>query len=307
MDRNNIYRFVKHAKIRIKENKDSDPKFQKKSNKPRIIAVTSGKGGVGKSHFVVNLAINLQKYGKKVLIIDADLGLANIDVLLGVRPKFNMYHVMKGARELKDIVYNCEEYNGVKLIAGASGIQEIADLDESHVSDFLSGFDDLEGEADYILVDTGAGITKNVVSFLLSAENIIVVTTPEPTALTDAYGIIKVVGQHTNNESNIGLVINRVLDVAEARKVSDKLNLVTRQFLNMSIENIGFIYDDTVVSKAVRQQIPFSILEPYSNAAKCMNNITAKILNLPEEDILGIDVNKGSLRGFFSKALNFFK
>ena len=307
MDRNNIYRFVKHAKIKIKETNDSNPLCNRKPSKPRIIAVTSGKGGVGKSHFVVNLAINLQKHGKKVLIIDADLGLANIDVLMGVRPKFNMYHVMKGARDLKDIIYNFEGFQGIKLIAGASGIQEIADLDDGHVTDFLSGFDELDGEADYILVDTGAGITKNVVSFLLSAENIIVITTPEPTALTDAYGIIKVVGQHTENNSNIGLVINRVIDVAEARKVSDKLNLVTRQFLNMSIENIGFVYDDAVVSRAVRQQIPFSVLEPYSNASKCMKNITAKILNLPDEDVLGLDVDKGSLRGFFSKVMNFFK
>lgn len=158
--------------------------------KTRIIAVTSGKGGVGKTNFTINFALSLMAYGQKVIVLDADLGLANIDVILGISPKYNLYHVLKGEKTIQEIIVPGPQ--GLQIIAGGSGIQELANLRRWQVEQFIAKLGELEGLADILIIDTAAGLSRNVMSFVLAADEVIVITTPEPTAITDAYGLVKV-------------------------------------------------------------------------------------------------------------------
>jgi flagellar biosynthesis protein FlhG len=204
----------------------------------------------------------------------------------------------------------------LNFFESASGIKELADMDEEKMENFLEEFSLLEEEFDYILIDTGAGINKNVVSFLLAAHKIIVITTPEPTALTDAYGIIKVVSLE-QKDKEIHLVVNRVTDFEEAKHVSQKLQYVSNQFLNKKIHNLGFIFDDLKVSKAVREQVPFSVMAPHCPASQCIRNIATKLLQKDVSNLENKVVNpvvyteslpnrNNGLKGFFSKVVSFF-
>lgn len=260
-----------------------------------VIAVTSGKGGVGKSSVSVNLALSLQKKGKRVLLLDADLGLANINVLLGVIPKYNLYHVVKGVKTLKEIIVTTPE--GLDLIAGASGYSMLANLSVSQRDKIVREFAAIKGY-DIMLVDTGAGVGANVTGFLLPADEVIVLTTPEPTAITDAYGIIKSVVLH-DSEKSIKLVVNRATSTLEARKVSERVVNISNQFLNVKIEPGGFIFDDESVAKSIRKQKPFIIQYPSSRAAGCIHNLANRLLNLPE----GNSGSSSGLGNFFSRLL----
>lgn len=249
-----------------------------KSN-TRIIAVTSGKGGVGKSNFALNLGIKLSNFkgvNRRVVILDADLGLANIHILLATIPKYNLYHVLKGQKSMNDIIYKTDY--GVDIISSASGITIMANMKEEEINNFIEGLKHIS-YADYIIIDTAAGISDNVVSFVTAAQETIVVTTPEPTAITDAYGIIKAIVTNSEN-TNIKLVVNRVKNPAEAIKVSKKIIEICHQFLNVKIESYGFINDDPIVPAAVRAQIPFVKLAPNSKASLCIEHIASRVLNL---------------------------
>lgn len=251
----------------------------------RIIAVTSGKGGVGKSNFALNLGItlaNLKDNPKKVVVLDADLGLANINVLMGVIPKFNLYHVMKGQKKMGDIIFKTDL--GVDIIGSASGIAQMANIKDDEKINLIEGLKEIS-YADYIIIDTSAGISNNVISFVMAAHETVVVTTPEPTAITDAYGIIKTIVTESENPV-IKLVMNRVKNPTEASKVSKKIIDICAQFLNIKIESVGFIYDDPLIPEAVRKQIPFTQLAPNSNVALCVNHIARRIMNIevPEEE-----------------------
>lgn len=257
-------------------------------NMPRsntqIIAITSGKGGVGKSSFSLNLGIslaNMKDNPKKVIVFDADLGLANIHVLLGFIPKNNLYHVIKGQKKISDIIYKTEM--GVDFIGGASGFAQLANLKEEEKQNLIEALKEIS-YADYIIIDTSAGISTNVLSFVTAAHETIVITTPEPTAITDAYGIIKAIVTESENAS-IKLVINRVKSPAEANKVAKKIIEICAQFLNIKMEHIGFIYEDPVVSEAVRKQTPFVQMYPSSNVSLCVNHIARRIMNMeiPED------------------------
>ncbi len=209
---------------------------------------------MGKTSFAVALSIALARDGSRVTLLDADLGLANVNVILGIIPKYNLYHVIKGKKKLKDIVIEVPE--GFKIIAGASGFHQLANLEAKQRQDFIEAVSDL-GEDDYMIVDTGAGISQNVLSFVGAADEVIVVTTPEPTAITDAYGIIKSIASQAPDKP-VRLVVNRVQTVSEGRKVAERVINIAGQFLNIKVENLGFIFDDMYVPKSIRNQKPSS-------------------------------------------------
>ncbi len=253
-------------------------------SKPKIISIASGKGGVGKTNLAINLAIVYSKMGKKVVVMDGDLGLANVNVVLGIIPKYNLYHVLKGNMALKDIIKETEF--GIDIIAGGSGFVQLANLDEKERKRFI---EELKALYDYdiVIIDTSAGISNNVISFVLAAHETIIITTPEPTAITDAYGIIKAISvESLKVSSDLKLVVNRVKSIPEGKKVSDRIISVTGQFLSIKMESLGVIPEDPVVELAVRKQQPFVIAFPNSQATLHVKHIAQRIekMEVKEED-----------------------
>jgi len=229
----------------------------------RIIAVSSGKGGVGKTNFTVNVAIALSKIGKKVTIIDADLGLANIDILLGLVPKYTLTHVLRQEKEIEDIIMKGP--NDIRIISGGSGVMDMVNLSANELETLIETFEFLNEDSDYILIDTGAGLSHSVLSFIQAAKELVVVVTSDPTSITDAYALIKNI-KHTNLP--IKVVVNRVESNKEGQEVFHKLNSATTKFLDFEMDNIGYVYEDPCVKKSVRNQVPFSIGYPNALATK---------------------------------------
>ncbi|WP_191014698.1 MinD/ParA family protein [Treponema zioleckii] len=245
------------------------------SHKTRIIAITSGKGGVGKTNLAVNMAIAYAQQGKKVILIDGDLGMANVNVLLNVVPQWNLMQVINKQKSMQEIVTDTEF--GIKFIAGANGFSKIANLSKDELDYFAKQFA-LLGNADIILIDTGAGIANNVLQFVAAADEVCVVTTPEPTAITDAYGIIKIITTElVDRETNIKLLVNRVHSADEGKRISERIINIVAQFLNYKVEYIGFVYDDPVVQASVIRQKPFMIVNPTSKPAQCVKHIVGRI------------------------------
>lgn len=236
----------------------------------KVISITSGKGGVGKTSFCINFALALVKLDKKVLIFDADLGMANVDVLLNVKPEYDIQDVISGTSTIKEIV--TDGPGGISLIPGASGLQQLAYLSDSEFNRIISGFNEIEKEFDYILIDTGAGLSKNVTDFLLASDEILLVTTPEPHAIMDAYSIIKVLTD-LGAKNNVSLVINKCESKSEALGVLNKMRSTSHRFLNVSINYIGHIFEDKNVSKSIKFQMPFMLMFPDCSASKCIREI----------------------------------
>ena len=207
------------------------------SKKTRIIAISSGKGGVGKTNISINMALAYAQLGKKVIVMDADLGLANVNVVLGVIPKYNLYHLIRKQKTMRDIILDTNY--GIQIVAGASGFSKIANLSEEERTNFITELSELS-TADIIIVDTGAGVSNNVLSFIAAADDVLIVTTPEPTAITDAYGIIKIIATEINN-LNLGLklVVNRVKGIADGKKVANRVINIASQFLNLKVDYLG--------------------------------------------------------------------
>lgn len=267
------------------------------AKKTRIISVTSGKGGVGKTNFTINFALALVALGQRVIVLDADLGLANIDVILGINPKYNLYHVLKGEKNIRDILV--QGPMGLQIIAGGSGIQEMANLRRRQVEKFIGNLEEIEGLADILIIDTAAGLSRNVISFVLAADEVIVITTPEPTAITDAYGLVKVMTSKKKHGA-VHLVVNQVEDAQEADITASKLSIVAEKFLKLNIGHLGFILRDPAVSKAVKSQEPFILKYPNSSASKCIQKLAAHLLNreaVPEPS---------GVRSFFGKIASLF-
>jgi len=240
----------------------------------RVIAVTSGKGGVGKTNISANLAYLLSKMKKKVLVLDADAGLANIDVILGLAPAHNLYHVLNGEKSIRDVLVPGP--GGFMILPSASGIQEMSDLSKGHKLTLIDEIKTLQEHLDFMLIDTGAGIAGNVMYFNMAAQEIIVVTSPEPTAITDAYALIKVLYQR-HAKHHFRVLVNMVKNEEEAREVFARLNQATNHFLNVSVEYLGHVMRDDHVSDSVRQQKPFVSLFPHSPASRCMQTLADKI------------------------------
>jgi len=251
------------------------PTNNKQNRKTRIITVASGKGGVGKTNVSVNMALAYARLGKKVIVMDADLGLANVNVMLNMIPKYNLYHVIRKQKTMKDIIIDTEY--GIQIVAGASGFSKIANLSEDERQNFIQELYTLSN-ADIIIIDTSAGVSNNVLSFVAAADDAVIVTTPEPTAITDAYGIIKIIATEIDNlNMGLKLIVNRVKTVAEAKKVADRMINIAGQFLNLKIDYLGFIYDDSAVPQAVLRQKPFMVLDPKSKASLCVQHIVGRM------------------------------
>jgi len=263
--------------MRAKNNgtQSAAPGNSKQSRKTRIITVASGKGGVGKTNVSVNMALAYARLGKKVIVMDADLGLANVNVMLNMIPKYNLYHVIRKQKTMKDILLDTEY--GIQIVAGASGFSKIANLSEDERQNFINELYTLSN-ADIIIIDTSAGVSNNVLSFVAAADDAVIITTPEPTAITDAYGIIKIIATEVDNlNMGLKLVVNRVKTVAEAKKVADRMINIAGQFLNLKVDYLGFIYDDPAVPQAVLRQKPFMVLDPKSKASLCMQHIVGRM------------------------------
>ena len=245
-------------------------------NNTRVISITSGKGGVGKTNIVANLGFVLSRLGKKVLILDADLGLGNIDVLLGLTPKFNLSHVISGEKKLEEIMM--EGPAGIKILPAASGIQELTRLTEDQSSQILVDLDGTIDSVDVLLIDTAAGISPNVMHFNTTAQEILVVVTPDPTSITDAYALMKVLSLKYS-EKSFKLMVNQAANIGEAREVFKQLNLVAERFLDISIEYIGHTLFDDNVTKSVRRQKLVCEFCPDSVASKCIVSLAKGICN----------------------------
>ncbi|HVO39851.1 MAG TPA: MinD/ParA family protein [Spirochaetia bacterium] len=254
----------------------------------RIIAVSSGKGGVGKTNIAINLALAYAQAGKKVIVMDADLGLANVNVVLGVIPRYNLYHLIRKQKTLSEILV--ETSYGIKIIAGASGFSKIANLTEDERREFIAELAALSN-ADILIIDCAAGVSNNVISFIAAADDALIVTTPEPTAITDAYGIIKIIATEIENlDLGLKLVVNRVKSVVEGKKVAERVINIAGQFLNLKVDYLGFVYDDPVVHSSVVRQKPFLVFDPKSRASVCVRHLLGRLEHVDYRDGRGIPV-----------------
>jgi ATPases involved in chromosome partitioning len=258
----------------------------------RIVTVTSGKGGVGKSNFSLNFALALQKRGYSVLLFDADIGMANIDVLLGTPAEYNLFHLLKREKTIWDIIQTGP--GGLKFIAGGSGFKDLIRLSDAELDYFADQIGKLHGHVDFLLFDTGAGLSKETLRFITAAQETIVITTPEPTSITDAYALIKMV-KSMGHEVRFRLVVNRVSDDKEGQQTANNIQQVAGKYLNLELPLLGFVPDDSHVMKAVKRQTAFSVAYPDSLANRGVERIASAYLSeeKPAED--------SGVRGFLQR------
>lgn len=253
--------------------------------KSRIITVTSGKGGVGKTSVYINLAIQFRLQGKSVIIFDADFGLANIEVMIGAIPKYNLSDLIYRGKDLNDIIMKGPMDIG--FISGGSGISGFGDLTKEQLTYLVYKIKELESMADIIIIDTGAGISSAVMDFVVVSNEVILVTTPEPTSITDSYSLLKALNKRDDfdkSQNHIKIVANRVRSYEEGANLYNKLNVVVNKFLNFNIEFLGIIENDENMSKAVIQQKPISMAYPNSKGAKSFKKISDTLLEKKTTD-----------------------
>jgi flagellar biosynthesis protein FlhG len=260
----------------------------------KSIAVLSGKGGVGKSNVAVNLALALADMGMEVSLLDADLGLANIDILFGVKPKFNLGHVMKGEKELSEIIFKVGER--VSIIPGGSGLRELADIDDQRQSWMINRLSFLEDETDLLILDTSAGLHKNVLSFAIASDLSILITTPEPTAIRDAYSVLKMLCQSTRGTINLNLLVNMASDEKEAFLVAERIMSASEQFLDFKIPYLGCVIWDSELRESVKKRKPLLLGDADSPSVPYFRELARKIYDASEE---GLSARKTSRKDSF--------
>ncbi|MCT8139839.1 MinD/ParA family protein [Anaerobacillus sp. CMMVII] len=259
----------------------------------KVLAVVSGKGGVGKSNFSLNFAIDLMKVGKKVLLFDLDIGMANVDILMGVSPQFTILDMIERDLSILEIIEEGPEQ--LSFIAGGTGFSSLFQLNPRKLSRFLQQLELLNGKYDYIIFDMGAGISKDSLHFILAANEVIVVTTPEPTSITDAYALIKYI--HLKDQDiPIAILVNQVDSPAEGKKTFENLKLVSSQFLQKDITLLGIIPFDMIVLKAVKAQVPFLLYSPSSKPSQSLKELIPRYLG-----VAGNELKVRSYTTFFSK------
>ena len=284
------------AQLRQIASKLRQSREQKQKSKTRLVTVTSGKGGVGKTNFSVNLALSLAKRGFRVVIIDADFGLANVNVVLGVSTKYDLTHVLNDEKTIFEVM--AEGPGGIKFISGGAGFSDVFELSREDVEKYIEKLMVLEDVADIIIIDTGAGINEGILNFIKASHDIILVTTPEPTALMDAYALVKTVA-HQDFDVNFRLVVNMAHSVREAENTITNFKTLAKTYLGLDIDPLGYLIYDKVVSEAVRQQTPYIYSFPKSEVAKNMQNIVLKFLDEPADNYYKNSFSR-FLRNFFS-------
>ena len=248
--------------------------LQIKEQGPKIVAVTSGKGGVGKTNVVANLSVSLSELGKKVVVLDADFGLANLDVLLGLTPRYHLGHVLFGNKTLTEIMIQGPK--GIRIIPASSGLQRMSELTLAQRNHLVESFTNLDSDTDYFIIDTAAGISRNVIHFLLAAQEVIVVSAPEPTAIVDAYAVIKIILAE-DHKKQIQILINSVEQAEDAHEVFCQINSVVKRFLNREIDYLGHIERDAHVPQAVRSQMLVTHRFPNAPASRCFRNLARRV------------------------------
>ena len=269
-------------------------KNQRPARKARIFTVTSGKGGVGKSNVVVNLAVQMQRQGKKVIIFDADLGLANVEIMFGAIPKYNLSDLIYRGKTVQEII--TAGPMDIGYISGGSGITGVNNLSKEQLKFLVRNLNDLDELADIVLIDTGAGISDHVLEFVMASPEVLLLATPEPSSLTDAYSLLKALHRNPEfrqSQTKIKVISNRVASEEEGDGVFEKLNAVVGQFLKGDLEYLGMIPQDMAVEKAIRQQQPVSILYPEAKATKAFEALT---YNLLEGNVVPVHGKKGIMQ-----------
>ncbi|MDR2167788.1 MAG: MinD/ParA family protein [Clostridiales bacterium] len=279
--------------------------LHKKNSRPlppaaRVITVTSGKGGVGKTNFTVNLALYLHRKGVRVVVLDADLGLANIEILLGIAPKHSLLDVLAGKNTLEEIITHT--HGGMGFISGGSGLVEMANISEEMLKITVQKLGALDEIADIILIDTGAGISNSVLKFVTAASECVVVCTPEPTSITDAYSLIKAVKDRGEKEPipQLKIVINGAEDKDEGRNIFKNLQQVAQKFLSMELTHLGTLPHDANLRKAVRSQKPCVLSYPNTAFSREIENIGNKILDIQ------VEKPRGGMKGFMKRLTKIF-
>ncbi|MDA3732607.1 MinD/ParA family protein [Niameybacter massiliensis] len=257
-----------------------------KKNQPmqkmKIITVTSGKGGVGKSNFTTNLALSLKEYGKTPVILDADFGLANVEIILGQRPKYNLSHLIHKKCTFSELV--CESQYGIPFISGGSGVKDMLFLSQDEMDTIANQLTELEQRTDLLLIDTGAGINEIVLKFCQLADEVYVIVTPEPASMTDAYALIKTLVKDFSLTPQFNIVINKAMNREEAHDVYRKMAYVVKEFLQASIRYAGYIPYDPKLFEAVKNQRPVIHYAPKCSASEAYKAIGRSILNMPEPE-----------------------
>ncbi|WP_027718834.1 AAA family ATPase [Desulfovirgula thermocuniculi] len=265
----------------------------------RVLAVTSGKGGVGKTNLAVNLALALADLGQRVIVVDADLGLANVEVLLGISPPRTLYDCLYRDRDIREVLLPAP--GGIQIIAGGAGFLDMAFLDRERWQKLLDALPQLDNLADFVLLDTGAGLSKNVLFFLAAAGEVVVVVTPEPTSLTDGYSLIKVLDR-LQAHREVLLVVNRAGSEREAAATARRLEAVAGKFLRLPLTYLGYIPDDGEVARAVKEQRPFYLANPQSRPSRSVAGLARRLLgqeagDLPEKGVRGFVARLARLLG----------
>ncbi|NMB46791.1 MAG: MinD/ParA family protein [Firmicutes bacterium] len=268
----------------------------------RVIVIASGKGGVGKTNIAVNLGIAWAERGLKVAILDADMGLANVDIVLGINPRYNLSHVINGERTLMEVMVKGPQELGI--IAGGSGIAELADIGQYKLERFIDGLSELDESLDILLIDTGAGISRSVLSFALASDETLVVATPDPTSIADAYGLIKVVALR-NPQAQVRVIVNMCESQKNGEEVFYKLDSVARRFLSRELDWAGSIPRDVMVQRAVQEFQPFYIAYPRCKAAVAIGQMADRLLDEGPRTMQHLpSTNAGGISGLFRRVMH---
>ncbi len=279
-------------------------KQNQKRHIARVITVTSGKGGVGKSSVTINLALQMKKLGKRVIILDADFGLANVEIMLGIRPMYSLADVLYHGKDVKDIITTTPM--GLNFISGGSGLRELVDMTREQLSMLVQKLYELDELADIVIIDTGAGISESVLEFVAVSSEVLLIATPEPTSLTDAYALLKTL--HKKEEflpenTTIKLIANRTFSSKDGKDLYDKLNVVAERFLNFKLEYLGNIPHDQNIMRACIQQKPIIMAYPNSPASLALEQLA---IQLSDTDAAVLQ-NKKGISQMFASLLHFRK